>query len=303
MNAVQPPARTPSPTTYTVLFTAPQDSLPEPLPTPEEIEDSANIVKQRHSRCIARVGRSYVVKFGSQVDPLEGENMEFVRQHAPDAPVPRVYAIYQREVTPRTSITYIVMEDVQGSPLDGVWGSLNQQSKTEVAINVHDALDSLRAIQHLGYFGSINMSKPRDDFFWTDEPIRPDHGTFNTEADFNLGVINKYLNCSHGSAPQKVQFYRQILPTALRGTNEPVFTHNALEPSNILVRPGGSIVITGWASAGWYPSYWEYTKAIHLCTWTDDWHYYVNTVVQEHPNQLAWMSMLRNELASQRSIM
>ncbi|KAJ4312147.1 hypothetical protein N0V84_010083 [Fusarium piperis] len=291
-----------TPVAYTVLFSAPQDSLPAQLPTPEEIEHSAVVIAQHRARCTAQLGSHYIVKFGTEVEPIEGENMDFVRQQAPAVDIPKLYAIYQREVTPRTTITYIIMENVGGESLDVLWGSLNAQGKTGILNRVRDAYAKLREIRHLGYFGSINMTKPRDDIFWDDEPIRPDSGTFSTEAEFIQALVDRYLNHSGGIAPPKVEYHSRILPNTLKGTNEPVFTHNGLKRTNIIVSADGRLVILGWASAGWYPSYWEYSKALDLGGWTDDWHKCVGAVLEEYPNQHEWMGKLRSQLSSPKIV-
>jgi aminoglycoside phosphotransferase (APT) family kinase protein len=39
------------------------------------------------------------------------------------------------------------------------------------------------------------------------------------------------------------------------------FTHADLAPRNIIVRHGRVVAIIDWAFSGWYPEYWEFTKA------------------------------------------
>lgn len=39
------------------------------------------------------------------------------------------------------------------------------------------------------------------------------------------------------------------------------FTHGDLGPQNILVRGSEVVAIIDWECSGWYPEYWEYTKA------------------------------------------
>jgi thiamine kinase-like enzyme len=41
----------------------------------------------------------------------------------------------------------------------------------------------------------------------------------------------------------------------------PVFTHGDLNPFNIMIRDKKVVAIIDWETAGWYPSYWEYTAA------------------------------------------
>ncbi|UPK91372.1 hypothetical protein LCI18_002307 [Fusarium solani-melongenae] len=299
---VSAPVRTSSPVPYSVIYSVPEGEILEPLPTPEEIEDSTELFSQRQARCTARVGRGYVVKFGSVVDPVEGENMTFVRQHARGARVPKVYAIYQREVTPHTTITYIIMEYIAGHPLEALWGSLNTSQKRDVCTQLRDAFVSLRAAPGLGYFGSVDRTKPRDDIFWADVPHRRDAGAVNTEAEFIQALVDKYTVYCGNIEPQKTDYYRRVLPTALKGNNDSVFTHNDLRRKNILISNDGTVVLLGWAYAGWYPSYWDYAKAIHHCDWRDDWHEYIGLILEEYPNQVPWVSTLRNDLWNTRIV-
>ncbi|RSL57071.1 hypothetical protein CEP54_008461, partial [Fusarium duplospermum] len=258
-----------------------------PLPTPEEIEDSADVIKKRRSRCISRVGPRYVVKFGSQVDKIEGENMYWVCQNTPEVPVPKVFAIYQRDVTPRTKITYIIMEDVAAHPLDALWDSLSMNQKRDVVIQIRQAFTHLRVANNMGDFGSIDTAKPRDDIFWMDEPSIQDQAMFKSEAEFTQALIDKYMTYCGNSEPHKAQYYRRVLPTVLQGNGQPLFTHNDLRRKNILIREDGNIVIKGWATAGWYPSYWEYAKAMHVCDFSDDWHEYLGKILnQEYPSHI-----------------
>lgn len=39
------------------------------------------------------------------------------------------------------------------------------------------------------------------------------------------------------------------------------FTHGDLGVQNILIRDGKIVAILDWECSGWYPEYWEYTKA------------------------------------------
>lgn len=71
-----------------------------------------------------------------------------------------------------------------------------------------------------------------------------------TEADFN-----KYLTDL---------FWEQIRRDAAKShdiRHDIVFTHGDLNPRNILVEKGKVTGIVDWENAGWFPEYWEYTKA------------------------------------------
>ncbi|KAN0077622.1 hypothetical protein V8E54_005926, partial [Elaphomyces granulatus] len=51
-------------------------------------------------------------------------------------------------------------------------------------------------------------------------------------------------------------------------------THGDLHRANILISSTGPplvVTIVDWAQAGWYPAYWEYCKACHTASYTDEW--------------------------------
>jgi len=51
----------------------------------------------------------------------------------------------------------------------------------------------------------------------------------------------------------------------------PVFTHGDLSSLNILVRGDKITGIIDWETAGWYPSYWEYTTASQVSSMNYFW--------------------------------
>lgn len=50
-----------------------------------------------------------------------------------------------------------------------------------------------------------------------------------------------------------------------------LFTHGDRQRKNIIVNQDDySVAIIDWEFAGWYPSYWEYTRAMFACGRFDD---------------------------------
>ena len=47
-------------------------------------------------------------------------------------------------------------------------------------------------------------------------------------------------------------------------SHPPVLTHGDLSSLNILVRDDKIVGIIDWETAGWLPSYWEYTTACYV---------------------------------------
>lgn len=52
-----------------------------------------------------------------------------------------------------------------------------------------------------------------------------------------------------------------------------------------------------WEFAGWYPSYWEYSRAIFACgRWEDDWSLWMDKILEPFRAEYAWVQLLLDEL-------
>lgn len=81
-------------------------------------------------------------------------------------------------------------------------------------------------------------------------------GPFETIHDFHLFLRNGFT--------EPVENYPEIndmMRLQDRHWPMPVFTHADLSAFNILVRGDDVVGIIDWETAGWYPTYWEYTMA------------------------------------------
>ena len=66
------------------------------------------------------------------------------------------------------------------------------------------------------------------------------------------------------------------------------FTHGDFAPRNIMVKRDGTITaIIDWDSAGWFPEYWEYTKAMFTPHAPDDWVESIGEMTGRYDEQLA----------------
>ncbi|KAI0433406.1 hypothetical protein F5Y09DRAFT_328963 [Xylaria sp. FL1042] len=271
--APQTPSSPPPPasTHTTVLFSEPESQLPEHLPSVEEIENSPHVLKKLFSRRAVRVGEHYVVKYGTEVAPTEGENMIFARQHLKSL-VPRVFAIYQRPGKGSSLITYI--------------GTIHESQRLEVVNVLRNAFRIIRNLPAPDFFGGLGMTKPKDDIFWTREPDVARNGPFKTEEDLVHAIILRYRGENGGLLNQKADYYC-------------LFTHGDFQRKNIMIGSGGRVAILDWAFSGWYPTWWEYSITITGCgAWKDDWHSYIPKVLDEFPSQHVWLHLLRLEMWS-----
>jgi hypothetical protein len=280
--------------------------LPARLPTVEEIESATEIFSDTTGRKVVGVGDHFVVKYGVQVDLLEGETMLFLGQET-TVPVPRIYALF-RSADQRSN--YIVMERIKGSTLASEWSKMDQASKETVSSKVRPIFEEMRRLETPGGYCSVGHRGLPDGLFWTDNPSNPFSGPFDTEADLNNAMLAKYVQ--NGLSRYKADYYSRTFKDVFQG-HAPVFSHADFQRKNVLLRDSSTatktealrditdrqLVIVDWEFAGWYPSYWEYARAIFACgRWDDDWNYWVDRTLEPFRNEYAWMHILLRELWS-----
>ena len=272
-------------------------SLPLPIPTLDDIERSEDIIHQAAGRKIVGIG-PYVVKFGRQVELTEGENMLFVA-HTTSVSVPHVYALFKENQN-----GYIVMERIKGKTLESEWPFLIEKQREVIVTKLGSLFKQLRSLPSPGGYCSLDNRPLLDDFFWSGSSSEKFNGPFHTEGELNEAMIRKYI-FDNGSK-NKAEFYKQCLPSIFRD-HPPVFTHGDLQRKNIVLRSIGNterevdVVLLDWEFAGWYPSYWEYARALFACgRWDDDWGLWINRIFAPdlYMNEWVWSRMLLLELWS-----
>lgn len=278
-------------------FFATPDLLPAPLPTAEAITASQNILKEHSGRRIVRVGIHFIVKYGAGVSLTEGENMLFVKQFS-TIRIPHVYALYSRQNGGDNLPTnYIVMENIVGDSLESCWVSLNTEAKLAISDQLRIHLTQLRQIPSPGYFGSLGKRPFEHSVFWAgdDADRQVISGPFDSEGQMLEAMVQKYLHNNPGY--RKSEYYSRMLPLVLHN-HASVFTHGDFQRKNVLVRNDGTLIMIDWEAAGWYPSFWEYVMTMYSCRWDDDWHSWAVKILDEYPNEYAWMDMVFRELWS-----
>lgn len=287
-----------------VPYYADATTLPANLPTVEEIEGSQDVLCDQTARKVVGVGQHFVVKYGQAVDLEEGETMLFIQQ-ATSVPVPRVYALFKDA---KSHKAYIVMERIAGESLDSEWPLLSPSQKNIIAHKLRAGIDEMRKLSSPGGYCSLGARPLLDSVFWTGDTADPIAGPFQTETELNDAMVKKYI--FNGLPQEKANFYKRAFRSVLYG-HPPVFSHGDFQRKNILVRKvlrsddGGQSaydydpVIVDWEFAGWYPSYWEYSRALFACgRWNDDWSLWVGKILDPFLNEWAWMDILLRELWS-----
>lgn len=279
-------------------FFAPRDRLPAPLPAPEDLANAGEILKERGpGRRIVRIG-SYVVKYGPEISLLEGENMLFLRD-ALGSCIPEIFALYSDKDAAGETVNYIVMEYIPGENLQNFWKGLGPEDRENIAGQLRTCLDAMRGMPAPAYFGSLGRRRFEEGIFWVPPLDRTEanlqsSGPFASEDEFNTALVRKYLY--HRGDPYKAKLYSRLYPSVLR-KHRPVFTHGDFHRKNVVVKSDKTVCIVDWESAGWYPEYWEYALAsVSAAGWRDDWLDHVPRILDEYPNEYAWMEMMYREI-------
>ena len=61
-----------------------------------------------------------------------------------------------------------------------------------------------------------------------------------------------------------------------------ILTHGDFRQRNIIVKDGNVTGIVDWELCGWYPEYWEFTKALYTWKWQNDWDSFLVKILQPY---------------------
>jgi len=286
-------------------FYADAATLPAELPSIDEIQASPEVFLDYGSRKVVGVGQHFIVKFGPQVDITEGEVLFFL-QRSTSIRAPKLYALFKDPSNPNKN--FIIMERIPGKTLEAEWDFMDQRAKNSIATKLRALFEEIKRLPSPGSYCNLMRGPLLDNLFWTDNRSESIDGPFETEEDLNYALVKK---ASYNNLPtERVAYYRRHLPHVLRG-HPPIFTHGDFQKKNVIVCPTSNlnndnnespeyeVVLIDWEFAGWYPCYWEYSRAIYSCgTWTDDWGSWVDKILDPFPNESVWMGVIIRELWS-----
>lgn len=155
--------------------------------------------------------------------------------------------------------SYLLMTCVPGRPIGQMLGLMTDEQVEQAVIDLKRYLSELRRIPREPSGYDVCNSQGGGILDWRIPDSQREELRFKTEADFN-----KYLS---------LFFWEDIRKRAAKSHDIPhkiVLTHGDLNPRNILAENGKITGIVDWENAGWFPEYWEYTKA----------HYTVRSVIR-----------------------
>lgn len=143
---------------------------------------------------------------------------------------------------------WLIMTGLPGHRVDEVIHRMSYVERHLLADDLAAAMSAYRNIPNKSKFfiASTSAGRLRD-------PRASSNGCgpYQSEAEFNKQIAR---GCTEDLAC--------AFPEAHCREHLIVFTHADLHPSNILVDAGKLSGIVDWQFAGFYPAYWEYTKAM-----------------------------------------
>jgi len=201
------------------------------------------------------------------------------------------------------------MERIPGERLDMAWLSLTEDQKTNLSSKLRASIQELRNLPSPAGYCSLGNRPLQDSVFWTADDRSSITKPFQTEHELNEAMIAKYIY--NKPTKTKHHMYKKAFSSVLRN-HLPVFTHGDIQRKNILIRalPKSQstdkmdtdqyeISLLDWETAGWYPSYWEFGRALFACGyWGDDWGLHVTEFLDPFWNEWALTQMLLLELWS-----
>ncbi|KAK1988416.1 serine/threonine protein kinase [Colletotrichum cereale] len=215
------------------------------------------IKTNRYFRCLwkSQTGLLSVCGFCIKVKPhanlAEAHTMQFIARRT-SIPVPKVHCAFVHQ-----GATYIVMSKIDGQVAWLRWKEHPEASQRRILNQLRSMVSQLRAIAPTEGIGIANVDG--GPVYDCRLPSKSVWGPFATVRDFHKELVN--------GADLEVRYETQLpdldelLHFYLQANNKPVFTHGDLSSLNILIRGDEVVGIIDWETAGWMPSYWEYTSA------------------------------------------
>ncbi|KAL4964045.1 kinase-like domain-containing protein [Aspergillus stella-maris] len=221
----------------TDIQTLPNESLADLLFTSPALYDLGQTTVVRLSKTIAMKG-------GGNVLPSEAAILQIVASEC-SIRAPRVHRAWQVEDDTKYfgTMGYIVMDYVDGRPLDGCWDNLSANKKLQIARQVAEIIMKLQSI-NISVPGPIGGGPCRGRFF-----SHYSAGPFADASDMEKWFNHKLtISRNWKKAPEDIPDFH---------FSEFVLTHQDISPRNLVLDDNGQLWLMDWADAGAYPRAFE----------------------------------------------
>ncbi|KAK1566041.1 kinase-like domain-containing protein [Colletotrichum navitas] len=223
------------------------------------------------------------IKVKPYANPAEAHTMQFIARRT-SIPVPKVHCAFVHQ-----SATYIVMSKIDGQMAWLHWKGRSEASQRRILDQLHSMVSQLRAIAPTEGIGIANVDG--GPIYDCRLPSKSFWGPFATVRDFHTELVNgANLEVRYENQPPDLDelfdFYRQA-------NNKTVLTHGDLSSFNVLKRGDEVVGIVDWETAGWMPSYWEYTSAWFVNPQNPFWQQEVDKFLSPMPYELRMENIRR----------
>lgn len=174
----------------------------------------------------------------------EAHAVQMVEQFT-QIPAPRAI-----DVLKSSHFSYLLITCVPGRPIGHIFNTRTDDQVKQAVTDLKGYISELRAIPNKTTEYHICNSQGGGILDWRIPDSWREELRFKTEADFNKYLTDPFWEDIRTRASKLHDIHHDI-----------VFTHGDLNPRNILALNGKIAGIVDWENAGWFPEYWEYTKA------------------------------------------
>nr|OQO26402.1 hypothetical protein B0A51_05588 [Rachicladosporium sp. CCFEE 5018] len=221
-----------------------------------------------------RVSKERFIKWPCKQPELEGH--QYAAEHT-DIPIPRVCRTYMWH-----GRLAIEMEYVAGCvTLAAVWWELTSKQRQHVVEQVADYIKALRALKP----SSTQGAKVSATSGGACRDVRV--ATMKTFGPFD--DVSAFHRCLTGGVDDAsvAKVFGEAVADIHARDYETRFTHGDLGVQNILIRSGKVVSIIDWECSGWYPEYWEYTKAHYNSVYCPDFYEMLRERIPRYDDELA----------------
>ncbi|KAJ9302395.1 hypothetical protein DTO271G3_1261 [Paecilomyces variotii] len=200
--------------------------------------------------------------------------MRYISSHT-SIPVPKIFCAFEHR-----GWTYILMERFHGDKIGVGWINRSEESKAKVLSQLKQMIQEMRSLVPPEGCGIANING--ESLYDCRLPgpslhFRP----FSNVQDFHTHLRQGiYLDPNLDPELQEL--------IVLHQSSWPLkFTHGDLSSLNILASGDEIVGIIDWETAGWYPSYWEYTTACQVNPQNYFWRDEIDKFLDPMPKELA----------------
>jgi len=221
-------------------------------------------------KCSDRTVRDNVVlKQGASNNPREHEIIHFVKSNT-NIPVPNVIQTWENN-----GEYFMLMDRVDGEPLSTVWEDYTDNQKSTIKEELRNIVQEMREIKSDYIGGIVDKNMEWRDFLISENWLTTAIPTEPMFFELRWEKAKDHIGPSSKNTIESLRKQRNI-------PHKFVLTHCDLNPDNIMCKNGHIVCILDWEMSGFYPEYWEYTRAISHAGYPRYWKQIMMEILPEY---------------------